>query len=1051
MEQPKRNKIASNAIHASIERGLRGAIAAFVLLLILAMYPFTNDPTGDIKRLITGWAALALAVAWMTAVAVYGLPVRRPRIFAPLLLCLLGLYLILALLSPFRWFGLIEVSSFFSLFVLYAMASQVYHGIFHVRRLFIVVCVAMVLASLYGFVQGLEADPFPWADRESEVYTNLPATFGNPNFAAHALVFAIFMVLYLLITSPGWRSGAHVLQTEGLAGVWSIARGVGLLSLGLMVFLVGLAGVIRNRGLGSQALVMVGLALLGERFFRLGRTEFWQRLKPVMPLAALAIFLIHFHLTGQRAGIIALAAGVFLVLAARYVGSRFKRPLRGAVITLVLVAVTGLVGVQGAMTLSKWKTGTPIPLDPSLIIRYQSYVSAANMLFDNPLFGHGPGVYGISYPQYWTPFEQEWFAQELSMNAHVHNDLMEVAIDAGLPGAGLYLTVLVLGMIYGLLLAFRAPASKARYLGYVFAAIFGAFLVDGLFGFNLRVPVSAALLFLMMGALEGVWASREGVPAESPGARRPLKLALAASLAAMILCVILDSAVFASEYYMHKGMGGQFRGDVKEARTAFERGARWAPWNWDFEGRLGQVSMEERKPQESVRHFQKSLEQNPYYILTNLRLAIAKMALAQEQARAEPEGYANALKTLDEAAAHINDLLEICPMYSKAHELLGRSSATCAVYAVKAALPDALPRAREYWQRAEEHLLEALEHEVKEQGELYRLLAKVRMALGDNPGAEEALVRALEHDPSDPATWPIFLEFANKLDRHELLRNMVYAQIRRIEDTGAPDQDALALAYLYLADVLEHGYNDLDGTDQAFLKAAEYGAAKPEIWTNFARYSRDKNRPEVLKNAIADACARWAGQDETPLGYLVAANAVLQEGSQALPEASKALMSYVRAYHQRNALSTAQTFGWAAHILLDTLRAAPPGQEGLCAVYLNLGIAFSGMGELRQADALFAKAEPCLEGAEETFLAVYWSDTIVRLGRSREAIARLHAARMKYPENLEIHLALARTLARADETKRARLEYETLLQNTTLAPQGRELIQREMQTLPNTR
>ena len=69
---------------------------------------------------------------------------------------------------------------------------------------------------------------------------------------------------------------------------------------------------------------------------------------------------------------------------------------------------------------------------------------------------------------------------------------------------GATLAILVLGMCYGLLMAFQGHPERRR-LGYAVAGLFCAFLEDGLFGFNLRVPVSAGILFLMMGLLDGLW------------------------------------------------------------------------------------------------------------------------------------------------------------------------------------------------------------------------------------------------------------------------------------------------------------------------------------------------------------------------------------------------------------------------------------------------------------------------------------------------------------------------------------------------------------------
>ena len=68
-------------------RWLRFAVAAFMVVLVLAMFPWTNNPTGDIKELILGWAAVGLAVMCLIVSLVQRIPLERPRVFAiPLLL-----------------------------------------------------------------------------------------------------------------------------------------------------------------------------------------------------------------------------------------------------------------------------------------------------------------------------------------------------------------------------------------------------------------------------------------------------------------------------------------------------------------------------------------------------------------------------------------------------------------------------------------------------------------------------------------------------------------------------------------------------------------------------------------------------------------------------------------------------------------------------------------------------------------------------------------------------------------------------------------------------
>jgi len=400
-------------------RPFRKAIGVLAVLLVLAMFPYSEDPTGDIKYLIASWGSALLLAAWVYGVARLGWPIRRPAIFLEVLLLFLALHVLASILSSFRMNSFAELGKLWYWLALYLVASQVYNDERQIRRLMLVVCGAVAVASLYGLIiQKFGFDKFPWSDVTGDVYTNLPATFGNPNFAAHTLILAIIMAVYL---ATEWR----------------------------MAWCLGFA----------------------------------------------ALFLVHLRFTGQRAGWIALLAALLLLVVHALVRRRVKRPVRSAVIALLVTGALGVLGIAGAMGVSKAATGSAYPLDLSLLIRYKSYASAAAMILRHPVLGWGTGNYRIEYPPFWTPYEQRWFGEEMRLNAHVHNDLLEFAADAGLPAAGLYLVFLVLGIGYGLHMAATLKEPLKRRLGLAFAALFMAFLVDGQFGFNVQVPVSAAILF----------------------------------------------------------------------------------------------------------------------------------------------------------------------------------------------------------------------------------------------------------------------------------------------------------------------------------------------------------------------------------------------------------------------------------------------------------------------------------------------------------------------------------------------------------------------------
>ena len=953
--------------HADIARYFRSAFGVYLFVLVLALYTGTKDPTGDIKWLISAWATAGLGIGWILAVWRAGLPVRPVRLFPGVFLALLALYALSALFSEFRWRGLIETGVLLQWFVLYLVASQVFDKISQVRRLMLVVCIAVACASIFGLMQKVGLDPFPWDDKTSDVYQGAPATFGHPNFAAHTIILTVIMLLFLIRTGLSWRIGGPVF----------------------------------------------------------------------------ALLLLHLFITGQRGGILALAGASVLIVSVVLLRKYLRRPLTGVITAFIVTGLLSVLGAGGGMAISKWRTGTLYPLDPSILIRYQSYVSAVDMALDKPLLGYGPAVYGIAYPTYWTTFEQEWFAQKLRMNEHVHNDLLEVAIDAGIPAASLYFVILLLGIINGLFLAYTARDKERRWLGYTFSAFFMAFFIDGLFGFNLRVPVSAALFGIMLGLLEGIW--HAGRPAYRPDTS--LKSAQGALAAALVVNVLLASLVFGSQVQLYQGMRAQSRLAFAEARDHYASGRRLAPWDMTFERRLGQTYLAEQRVEDAIYHFNRALERNPYYIITHLYMAKAKMLQAQEFMQRNAGNIEGALAIFSEATKHLERMHDICPMFPNSHDLMARIASASAAYVLASDLPAKEERAETYWRKAEAHLLEAIHYELENQGELYRTLGKVRIALGDDDGAGQALERAVRADPLDMEVWPLYIDIASKQKRYDRVRNTLWVQIHRLEAMEDVDMDVLATAYLFLANVLEIKEEKPTAIEEAYYKAVQYAPKRLEVWANYARYVFQHNRVPAIEAAVAQSCALLGVQGEPPLPHVAAVNAVLQHGVPALQRATEALLSAVRAYRPLANLNAEQAYGWAAQLLLNVAGREAEDTPGVCPSYLNLGIAVAGMGNLSLADQLFEKAHGCLEETRQPFLAIHWADALVRLGREPEALAMLQTACEAYPDNFEARWTLARLYGRKNMIPEARREYQNLLQENDLDPKGRAMLEQELNRL----
>ena len=705
--------------------------------------------------------------------------------------------------------------------------------------------------------------------------------------------------------------------------------------------------------------------------------------------------------------------------------------MAATVATFGIVALLGLLGLGAMLGLMRVRTGNTLPLDSSLLIRYNSYCSASRMILERPALGYGPGAYEIENAPFWTPYEQNWFARRLKLNAHVHNDTLEIAIDAGLPAAGVYLAILVTGIGAGVLMGFAGRDARQRRLGLMAAAFFTAFFVDGCLGFNLRVPVSAALLFLMAGVVEGLWGQSQRAQGRAALSVRAYAWRVAAA-ALVLTCVVVDSRVFASEACLNLGKRQMHRKNNAAAKALFARGERLAPWNWQFSRQQGLAALAERDFSSAAAHFARSLERNPHYVVTLVAMARAQMGIGVAEMGGPEEGRAAgpaASPALDEAAAYAARALELCPEFARGEEVLGRVASMRAVQLAQeaGASPAEADIVREAWRDAAGHLSRAILLDAENLGELYRLLARVLVGLEDEDDAEEALVRSVQTDPADEESWGYFYQFAQDSGYFDRLCGALELELDRVRRTKDLDADALAGILLWLGRVYHVGYNDVDAAEACFREAVQRGPSRFDAWRMYGRFARHTDRNEGFMKAAASACEALETQGERPLRPVQAVALVQRRGAEALDEATKLLLTEVDAQGRAGRVRLmADELGWAGDLLLDVAREAPAELQG--PAYLELGVFYANIGEHARADRLYPAAMPNLSPEDQSICVQRWAQTLMGLKRPVEAINLLRQSLQDDPEDPGLRLSLARIYARAGMRDLARDEYKRLLE-----------------------
>ena len=265
---------------------------------------------------------------------------------------------------------------------------------------------------------------------------------------------------------------------------------------GLVLLAVAVVAAFAAAGLGlwPTRLFVAGLAVLAGQL-SLHPGEDAAAARAALPLVVLPLATWGLVVSQTRGAWLGAVVGLCVVAALR--APRLVVVVAAAVVALLLAHPTAL-------------TGRLTVADASSVDRYYMWQAGIDMIIDRPVFGQGPGMILARYPSY------RWPEAPNPRAPHLHNNLLQVAAERGLPGLVFFAWWAVGVAATALHAARRARrqrgASAAAVLGSLgmLAAIFAA----GLFEYNLGDSEVLMLVLLLQAVPFAVARARAaGAPA----------------------------------------------------------------------------------------------------------------------------------------------------------------------------------------------------------------------------------------------------------------------------------------------------------------------------------------------------------------------------------------------------------------------------------------------------------------------------------------------------------------------------------------------------------
>ncbi len=229
----------------------------------------------------------------------------------------------------------------------------------------------------------------------------------------------------------------------------------------------------------------------------------------------------------------------------------------------------------------------PLTVDTSLLERFASlhdidsagqdrfviWQPAWRLFLEHPLFGIGLGSYYLAIPPYLD-------LHDYSAQYYVHNDYLQIALETGVPGLLLFLSIYVFALrqfIRGIKATIDKPATRLQLLGVSSALLAVAF--HGFFTFVIYTMPLTMLLGLYFGRLNQLAEQASGLPVSyvlRPHFLRKGIYTFVTGVTGFII-IFYFTSLGISTYYSNKGIILSKRAFLREAHEALLLAQVFAP------------------------------------------------------------------------------------------------------------------------------------------------------------------------------------------------------------------------------------------------------------------------------------------------------------------------------------------------------------------------------------------------------------------------------------------------------------------------------------------
>lgn len=161
------------------------------------------------------------------------------------------------------------------------------------------------------------------------------------------------------------------------------------------------------------------------------------------------------------------------------------------------------------------RSAANITTDASNLERINRWKAAGRMISEKPLLGWGPGTYQFSYAPYQLQSEKTIISTNFGDKGNAHSEYIGAATDSGVPGALIYIALLITAFIIGVRFAILSENRKKRWLMIALLSGLFTYAIHGLLNNFLDTDKLSAPFWMSLAAIvvlyKGLKATSSGV------------------------------------------------------------------------------------------------------------------------------------------------------------------------------------------------------------------------------------------------------------------------------------------------------------------------------------------------------------------------------------------------------------------------------------------------------------------------------------------------------------------------------------------------------------